>query len=72
MKAICIDNTNYEGDGTPSCSLTIGKVYDVSDFYNERKLYKVINDDMVNAIYQQSRFINLSKIRNDKLKELGI
>lgn len=71
MKAICIDNAFTD--------LTLNKVYDVEYIpmcKNPSKgripCYTLISDTGREKIFARSRFISMSKIRYDKLNQLGI
>lgn len=68
MKVVCVDR----GD----LYLTVGKVYDVigsrSVDFSKNQHIRLINDYGFESEYDESRFVNLSYIRDVKLTELGI
>ena len=61
----CIDNENFY-------SLTIGKLYDNNAELDEDDYYYLEGDDGICKYYAKECFIDVQKIRNDKLNELGI
>lgn len=79
MKAICIDNSHRESD------LTLNKVYDVEYIpmcknmplnrnskpgYNP--CYGLLTDNFEYRPLERSRFITLQKVRDNKLKSIGV
>ena len=63
MKVVCIDNIE-------SLYITKGKIYDV---YSERgDFYQLENDNGYLRFLRKEYFVDIRKIRDDKLKELGI
>ena len=62
MKVVCISNTGLD--------FTKGKIYDV---YSERgDFYQLENDNGYLRFLRKEYFVDIRKIRDDKLKELGI
>lgn len=64
MKVVCIDKGSYY--------LTVGKVYDVDSYDTPVFEYWIFNDMGVRHGVEEELFVELSEVRNDKLKELGI
>ncbi len=53
-----------------SCYYTIGKIYD--SFGNLDIFYEVTNDNGMRLCMRKELFENISEIRDEKLKQLGI
>ena len=64
MKLLCIKESDYY--------LTKGKIYDGEPYDGEIFAYWVFNDNGWRHGVEENMFIELSKIRNDKLEALGI
>ena len=63
MKVVCIDNIE-------SLYITKGKIYDV---YSERgDFYQIKNDKTFIGLFRKEHFEDIRKIREEKLKKLGI
>lgn len=74
MVVVCID-TNDLIHGPIQNLLTIGKSYNVLEVLEENgksEMYLVVDDRGQRATYRCDRFIDLSKVRAEKLQELGI
>ncbi len=76
MRLICIDDEtdilNF-GDGVKE--LTYGKEYQINSHYdstNGKRYYSILNDKGVRHGVEKELFIDIAKIRQDKIKELGI
>jgi hypothetical protein len=67
MKVVC-KNANFEAPGK---ILTIGKIYDVIST-SDHEQYLIKDDSGGQRWYNTSRFEELSTIRQEKLKQLGI
>ena len=52
-----------------SCYYTIGKIYDAIRILDT---YEVMNDNGVRLCMNGKYFVNISEIRDEKLKQLGI
>jgi len=79
MKVICISVNDPSGKSKGYGFITIGKCYDVlsEDVYDVRSEivipeYQIINDNGDLTKYPQQCFKSVWKIREEKLKELGI
>ena len=68
MNVICVDNGGLDRNCP---SLTIGKSYYVI-YPSINGQYVVINDHGQSGYYDVKRFKQLSDIREEKLKQLGI
>jgi len=66
MRLMCIDKGSYH--------LTKSKIYTPSEFNPSKQVfdYYIINDKGVRHGVEKELFIDIVKIRQDKLKELGI
>lgn len=64
MKLLCIKESGYY--------LTPGKIYDAESYHNDLFTYWVFNDKGVRHGVEEFFFIDISKVRNDKLEALGI
>ena len=73
MRLMCINYGGYH--------LTEGKIYSAeicqdapSDFFPDKQVfdYYIVNDRGVRHGVEKGLFVDISKIREDKLKELGI
>lgn len=63
MKVKCI----YKGDYV---YLTIGKIYDITNYAKDNCWYSVINDRGSEIWYEKELFKSLSEIRNDNIDKL--
>ena len=74
MKVKCISraasNEQYGVDVLQYRHLTIGKIYDVTYYSNYS--YKIIDDGNLESQFRKECFIDIQKLRHDKLNELGI
>jgi hypothetical protein len=74
MKLIC----KKVGPTKDRFKLTIGKEYESIEHYINRyddtiiQSYRVINDEGLKCLYDQTMFYSLEEIRDMKLKKLGI
>ena len=65
MKVKCIKTSGY--------ILTVGKIYDVELYTNKIfGEYYIINDVGMRLCMRKELFENISEIRDEKLKQLGI
>lgn len=73
MKLMCIKKGGYH--------LTVGKIYNAvicddsaSDFFPGRQVfdYSIINDNGIRHGIESDLFVDIVKVRQDKLNELGI
>lgn len=72
MKVVCIDDYTLSG-GRKIDGLTLGKIYDVTDFVQSSPWVTEIIDDNGNGNwYNDSVLMPLEKYRELKLKDLGI
>ena len=74
MVVICVNNSSLIVGPTQSL-LTVGNSYELVKVMKEdevESIYVVIDDRGQEAAYRCDRFIPLSQIRSDKLKQLGI
>lgn len=65
MKVVCISDKALD-------PLTIGKFYDVEESNGDPPVYRIMDDQGKLNWFRSSRFIDLCKIRNDKLDQIGI
>jgi hypothetical protein len=71
MKVICVDN--FTLSGKPIKGLTLGKIYDVTDFvYSSPWVSQIIDDNGDKVWFNDEVLISLEKYRDLKIKELGI
>jgi hypothetical protein len=74
MKLIC----KKVGPTKDRFKLTLGKEYESIEHYINRyddtiiQSYRVINDEGLKCLYDQTMFYSLEEIRDMKLKKLGI
>ena len=82
MKVVCIDDClllpkNVENhtlsSGKKIDGLTVGKIYDITDFVQSPPwIYEIIDDNGQPTWYNDSVLMPLEKYRELKLNELGI
>ena len=77
MRVVCIHSS--ESEFMKSHNYTVGKQYDcvlIKEFMDQKDTYFIKNDNGIERSFTQIRFdecfVPISKIREDKLKELGI
>jgi len=71
MKVKCISSAaTSDVDGIHYRHIEIGKIYDVKD-YSENS-YTIIDDENLESQFRKECFIDLQRLRHDKLNEIGI
>lgn len=72
MKVVCIDDHTLSS-GKKIDGLTVGKIYDITDFVQSSPwIYEIIDDNGQPTWYNDSVLMPLEKYRELKLNELGI